>query len=306
MDLSNKIYTCRKNAGLSQEALAEKIGVSRQAISKWETGEATPEVTKLLALSNTFNVSTDWLLSDETELPKQPEETEQPAPVQTETIDEITEEPSQDAPNFEDQSETTAENEDTSSKPDEAEQTPLHEDIYIRLTDTVKAKRIALRLYDIFGKPAPLYVMLFSILECIYGFLFLAFSDNFGSLLCAFVALFIVFCSIIHFFYSIYLFITISAILSNMTVKEKAELQEAKITRRHNRLLGMSEKYGWLWAIIIPLIASLTATLGFVIFVSPNYFMDFVRMVGAALIIASLILIVLGLIFMYKLKSVKK
>ncbi len=38
MDLSNKIYTCRKNAGLSQEALAEKIGVSRQAISKWETG----------------------------------------------------------------------------------------------------------------------------------------------------------------------------------------------------------------------------------------------------------------------------
>ena len=38
MNLQEKIYDCRKKAGLSQEALAEKIGVSRQAISKWETG----------------------------------------------------------------------------------------------------------------------------------------------------------------------------------------------------------------------------------------------------------------------------
>ena len=38
MKLSDKIYHCRKKVGLSQEALAEKIGVSRQAISKWETG----------------------------------------------------------------------------------------------------------------------------------------------------------------------------------------------------------------------------------------------------------------------------
>lgn len=65
MTLSEKILYCRKKAGLSQEALAERLGVSRQAISKWETGEATPEVTKLSALAKVFGVTTDWLLSEE-------------------------------------------------------------------------------------------------------------------------------------------------------------------------------------------------------------------------------------------------
>lgn len=65
MNLSQKIYDCRKKAGLSQEALAEKLGVSRQAISKWETGEATPEVGKLVLLARLFGVTTDWLLSDD-------------------------------------------------------------------------------------------------------------------------------------------------------------------------------------------------------------------------------------------------
>lgn len=65
MKLSEKIYACRKKAGLSQEALAEKLGVSRQAVSKWETGEAVPELEKLLRLSQAFGVSTDWLLSEE-------------------------------------------------------------------------------------------------------------------------------------------------------------------------------------------------------------------------------------------------
>ena len=65
MKLSEKICYCRKKAGLSQEALAERIGVSRQAISKWETGEATPEVSKLPLLAQVFHVSLDWLLSEE-------------------------------------------------------------------------------------------------------------------------------------------------------------------------------------------------------------------------------------------------
>lgn len=64
MKLHEKIYYCRKKAGLSQEALAEKIGVSRQAISKWETGEATPELNKLPLLTSTFGVTYDWLLTD--------------------------------------------------------------------------------------------------------------------------------------------------------------------------------------------------------------------------------------------------
>lgn len=65
MNLQEKIFYCRKKAGLSQEGLAEKIGVSRQAISKWETGEASPEISKLLALAKEFGVSTDWLFSEE-------------------------------------------------------------------------------------------------------------------------------------------------------------------------------------------------------------------------------------------------
>jgi len=65
MSLQEKIIYCRKKAGLSQEALAEQLSVSRQAISKWETGEATPEIGKLLLLAKVFNVTTDWLLSAE-------------------------------------------------------------------------------------------------------------------------------------------------------------------------------------------------------------------------------------------------
>lgn len=65
MKLNEKIYTCRKKAGLSQEALADRLGVSRQAVSKWETGEAEPEISKLRLLAEAFNVTTDWLLSDE-------------------------------------------------------------------------------------------------------------------------------------------------------------------------------------------------------------------------------------------------
>ena len=65
MTLSEKIAYCRRRNGLSQEELAEKIGVARQAVSKWETGEAQPEIGKLRQLSDAFGVSTDWLLSEE-------------------------------------------------------------------------------------------------------------------------------------------------------------------------------------------------------------------------------------------------
>lgn len=74
MKLNDKIWVCRKKAGLSQEALAEKIGVSRQAISKWETGEASPEITKLPLLARTFSVTADWLLDDEAGFDEEPKE----------------------------------------------------------------------------------------------------------------------------------------------------------------------------------------------------------------------------------------
>ena len=67
MKLGEKIQYCRKKAGMSQDVLAEKIGVSRQAISKWELGEAMPEIANLATLAKEFGVSVDWLISEDEE-----------------------------------------------------------------------------------------------------------------------------------------------------------------------------------------------------------------------------------------------
>lgn len=64
MKLHEKIHYYRTLAKLSQEDLAAMVGVSRQAVSKWELGEATPEVSKLMALARAFGVTTDELLSE--------------------------------------------------------------------------------------------------------------------------------------------------------------------------------------------------------------------------------------------------
>ena len=78
MKLSEKILYCRKKCGYSQEDLAQTLGISRQAVSKWETGESEPEVDKLKLLADTFNVTTDWLLSEEAPKDKQEANKQQP------------------------------------------------------------------------------------------------------------------------------------------------------------------------------------------------------------------------------------
>ncbi len=65
MALSEKLYALRKKSGISQEQLAEQLHVSRQAISKWETGQSVPEGDKLLAISNYFNVTIDYLMKED-------------------------------------------------------------------------------------------------------------------------------------------------------------------------------------------------------------------------------------------------
>ncbi len=64
MKLGDKIYYLRKKAGLSQEELAERVGVTRQSVSKWECGAAFPELDKLAILSSTLGVTADYLISD--------------------------------------------------------------------------------------------------------------------------------------------------------------------------------------------------------------------------------------------------
>ena len=67
MKLSDKIIQLRKSNGWSQEDLAEKMNVSRQAISRWENGTALPDSNNILQLSKLFNVTADYLLNDDYE-----------------------------------------------------------------------------------------------------------------------------------------------------------------------------------------------------------------------------------------------
>ena len=62
--LGNKLYELRKKSGLSQEALADKLGVSRQAVSKWECGESLPDTDNLITISKLFEISLDELVGN--------------------------------------------------------------------------------------------------------------------------------------------------------------------------------------------------------------------------------------------------
>ena len=85
MTLGNRLQRLRQRQGLSQDALAEKLGVSRQAVSKWERDEAVPEVEKLLRLSELYGVSLDELVKgDATQSAPQGESQAEPAAVQRE------------------------------------------------------------------------------------------------------------------------------------------------------------------------------------------------------------------------------
>ena len=67
MILAEKIMEERKKNGWSQEELAEKLGVSRQSVSKWESAQSVPDLQRILEMSRIFNVTTDYLLKDEVE-----------------------------------------------------------------------------------------------------------------------------------------------------------------------------------------------------------------------------------------------
>ncbi|MBQ9299583.1 MAG: helix-turn-helix transcriptional regulator [Clostridia bacterium] len=70
MNLADKMILLRKRQGWSQEELADRMQVSRQAVSKWEGNQAMPEPDRIVALSRLFGVSTDYLLKDEMDMPE--------------------------------------------------------------------------------------------------------------------------------------------------------------------------------------------------------------------------------------------
>lgn len=68
MKLGNNLFQARKKVGLSQEAVAEKLGISRQTISKWETDETLPDIYQSKKLSKIYNISLDDLIEFDVEL----------------------------------------------------------------------------------------------------------------------------------------------------------------------------------------------------------------------------------------------
>lgn len=79
MSLAKKMIELRKQNGLSQQDLADRLGVSRQAISRWETGAVQPLADSVKSLAQVFQVSTDYLLNDDLDDPT-PLRSPQPAP----------------------------------------------------------------------------------------------------------------------------------------------------------------------------------------------------------------------------------
>ena len=67
MEFHNKLYELRRQKGFSQEELANRLNVSRQTVSKWEVGESTPDMEKLVAMSDLFGISLDELVLDKKE-----------------------------------------------------------------------------------------------------------------------------------------------------------------------------------------------------------------------------------------------
>lgn len=70
IEIANRLVSLRKANNLSQEALAEKLGISRQAVSKWERAEASPDTDNLILLARLYGVSLDELLKTEDEIPR--------------------------------------------------------------------------------------------------------------------------------------------------------------------------------------------------------------------------------------------
>lgn len=91
MEFSQKLVQLRRREGLSQEQLADRLGVTRQSVSKWEGGAAMPDVGKLISLSELFGVSVDYLVKDYLEEPaREPEMDETQARRLEEKVDDLT------------------------------------------------------------------------------------------------------------------------------------------------------------------------------------------------------------------------
>ena len=87
MDLGNALYRARKKSGLSQEAVAEKLGVSRQTISKWDTDETLPDIRQAKRLAVLYGLSLDELIDFDTDVQEIQQAIEKTSDAVTEKVD---------------------------------------------------------------------------------------------------------------------------------------------------------------------------------------------------------------------------
>lgn len=88
MILAEKIMMLRKKSGWSQEELADQLGISRQSVSKWESGASIPDLDKIIKMSTLFGVSTDYLLKDEMETVTYSETEDEPEAIHSVSVEE--------------------------------------------------------------------------------------------------------------------------------------------------------------------------------------------------------------------------
>ena len=92
MEFQQRLYDLRKKAGLSQEGLADLLGVTRQAVQKWEAGASRPDMDNLAALARYFNVTLDYLVTGQ-EPPAPAVQEDDPQPVKEPTQEEVSAQP---------------------------------------------------------------------------------------------------------------------------------------------------------------------------------------------------------------------
>lgn len=290
MDLQNKIYSCRKNAGLSQEALAERIGVSRQAISKWETGEATPEVAKLLSLAKTFGVTTDWMLSDDPDIPANEPEIE-PIIEEEQPTEEI------------EAGESNVANEPIIEELPPIEQEPVKEETFTNEPD--EEQTFTRKLYDTFGRFTGIYIIIFAVLAFIYAILFRIFALRyFNGIYEAVMVLYslaVMFGSVVLFIYGVYVLAKMHRIYERTTINTRLEMHQSKVLRREERLNNIVKRFGWMWSLLLPIFGSLIASLGLVMWSDPTVFYMFIGLLGVAVVFVSITGILISPIFIYRL-----
>lgn len=142
LEIAKRLADLRKQNGLSQEQLAEKIGVSRQAVSKWERSEASPDTDNIILLARLYNVSLDELLRTEDDVPVNEAYEQETEAAASENVQEQPEQEQPEASGFEGSAEEASGNAEATA--DTAEEASAYDENYYNFADSEDKVHIGL------------------------------------------------------------------------------------------------------------------------------------------------------------------